>query len=661
MTGGIVTDDRRTLMISAVFISLLTAALLLLARSQGITQPLELTGYDLGLALRPVLTEPAAITLIEITEDDIQSMGRWPVTDSDLARIINRIDSYGPRVIGIDIYRDVSVPPGTDELANTFESNPRLIGIMKFHSDSSPGVAPPAALAREDRVGFSDLVLDPDGTVRRGLAFLDDGEQFYWAFSLKIALAYLAADGISLTPDTKSPEHFRLGPTLIPPIPKHFGAYANLDNAGYQFLADNQRQPDELPTYPLGDLLSGTIDAEQLRDRVVILGVNAQSVKDSFVTPLSRWSWNGDPQVRGVALHGLLVDQMIRVGEGRSAIMSAPGPVMDTFLMIVACLAGGISGLLAGSATRLTLIVAGGALGITATGLILFVASFWLPVLAMTVGWSASACLVTAYLVQRVRRERHDLKKLLNVQVSPQVAEEIWQRRGELLDEGTLKPKSLTATVMFVDLQGFTRQTERLPSESLLAWLQPFLTITTETVLEYGGMVDDYFGDGVKANFGVPFRRSGADIEEDARNAIRCALELTRRLRAIGCSQQHPYAMRFGVHSGAVVAGTVGSRQRSKYTTIGDTVNVAARLEATAKDLDDERAPTSSRIVASAATLRLLENDDGWEPLGSIALKGRREEVSAFVLRMDDVDTETGKVIGLRQRPLAGGNSGGKA
>lgn len=651
------TDDRRSLMVSAVFLSLLTAALLLLARGLGISQPLELTGYDLGLALRPALTEPTVVTLIEIRENDIQSLGHWPVTDGDLAGIINRIESYEPRVIGVDIYRDVNVPPGTDALANTFASHPNLIGIMKFHSDSSPGVAPPAALAREDRVGFSDLVLDPDGTVRRGLAFLDEGERFHWAFSLKIALAYLVADGISLTPDAQTPEHFRLGPTLIPPLPERFGAYADMDNAGYQFLADNRRQPDELPTYPLSALLSGTIDAAHLRDRIVLLGVNAQSVKDSFVTPLSRWSWNGNPQVGGVAVHGLLADQMIRLGQGRSTVMSAPGPVMDTFLMIFICLAGGICGLLAGSATRLTLIAIGGVLAITAAGLMLFIASYWLPVLAMAVGWTASAGLVTAYLVQRVRRERRDLQKLLNVQVSPQVADEIWRRRGELLDEGTLKPQSLTATVMFVDLQGFTRQTERLPSDSLLAWLQPFLTITTETVLEHGGMVDDYFGDGVKANFGVPFRRSGADIEEDARSAVHCAQVLSRRLSAIDQSSQHPYAIRFGIHTGTVVAGTVGSRQRSKYTTIGDTVNVAARLETTAKELDGERGPTASRIIASAATLRLLENDNGWEPLGPIALKGRVEEVSAFLLHAQDLDTESEKVIELRQRPLIGGNA----
>lgn len=649
-------EDRRSQMVSAVFLSLLIASLLLLARSQGLTQPLELTGYDLGLSLRPSLTEPTAVTLIEITEEDIQVMGRWPVTDRDLADIINRIDRFGPRVIGIDIYRDVDVPPGTAVLAETFSGKDHLFGIMKFRSERSPGVAAPSALATADRVGFSDLLLDPDGIVRRGLAFMDDGEQFAWAFSLKMAQRYLADDRIALTPDSDNPEHFRLGPTLIPPLPSRFGAYADIDSAGYQFLADHRRQPVELPTYPLSALLSGHIDARDMQDRVVILGVNAESVKDSFVTPLSRWSWTGDPQVAGVAVHGLLVDQLLRAGKGQNAVMNAPGPVLETFLLVFTCLAAGICGLLAGSAVRLTLIVISGVLAIVAGGLALFVADVWLPVLPMTVGWTASAGLVTAYLVQRVRRERRDLQRLLNVQVSPQVAEEIWQRRGELLSDGTLKPQSLTATIMFVDLQGFTRQSERLPSDSLLAWLQPFLSITTETVLEYGGMVDDYFGDGVKANFGVPFRRSGTDIEEDARNAIRCARVLTKRLHSLACNHQHPYAVRFGVHTGSVVAGTVGSRRRSKYTTIGDTVNVAARFESTAKEMEDAQAPTRSRIITSAATLRLLENDDGWQPLGTTTLKGRAEGVSAFVLHLEDLDTDKANVVGLRPRPLSGGN-----
>lgn len=636
------TEDRRSLMLSAVLISLLAAALLLLTRSQGLLQPIELAGYDLGLTLRPSSPAPSPVTLIEFTEADIQALGRWPVTDDQLRQTIEQIDAFGPRVVGLDIYRDVAVPPGTDELHSLFAANRRLIGILKFHTESSVGVDPPASLESGNRIGFSDMVLDADGVVRRGLAFLDDGDNLFWAFSLKLALAYLAAEGIAIRPDADQPQHFRLGPTLIPPIPERFGAYHRIDNAGYQYLIDHRQRPENLPTYTLADLDASRIPSSAITDRIVILGVNAESVKDSFVTPISRWSLSGDPQVPGITLHGLLTDQLIRASRGESSPMQAPGALTEVVLLVFACLAGGAAGLLSRSVARLALIAVTGIVGVTALGIVLFVQDYWLPVFPMAAGWTASAGLVTAYLVQRARRERHQLQQILNVQISPAVASEIWRQRDELLSAGKLKPQTLTATVMFVDLQGFTQQTERRSPESLLDWLTPFLEIATETILEHGGMVDDYFGDGVKANFGVPkLPGTEADIAADAKRAVSCARAMTRRLASASRDLEAPYVVRFGIHTGEVLAGTVGSRFRSKYTTIGDTVNVAARLETTAKELALADMPTRNRIVASETTVSLAGNGDTWHKLGAIPLKGRNERVTAYVLHLEDLEWQS--------------------
>jgi adenylate cyclase len=588
-----VVRDRLSLFLPTVVISLIVAGLVIGLRSQGVLQPLELSGYDLGLVLRQSSLDVPEVTLIEITEADIQQLGRWPLSDAQLLDALERIAAHHPRVVGLDIYRDITVPPGAAELARHFASAASLIGIFKVRSTGEGGV-------------FSDMVLDADGVIRRGLAFLDDGETVFWAFSLKLALAYLAAEGLGIAADPQNPDFFTLGGTPYPAVPERLGGYVRFDHAGYQYLSDHRRSPDEFPAFSLSDLLADRVPVHWLADRVVILGVNAESVKDSFLTPLSRWPWAGDSQVSGVAVHALLVDQFIRAARGESQLMTAGTPWAERLYLLIVCLAGGAAGLLAGSATRLTVIVLLGVIGITGSGILLFGADFWLPVFPMAAGWTVSAALVTAFLVQITRRERQDLERILSLQVSPLVADEIWRRRDELLTEGALKPQSLTATVMFAR--------------------------ATEVIIEHGGMVDDYFGDGIKANFGVPIRRDNTtEIATDASNAVACAVTLARRMAELDGLQTAVHELRFGLHTGELVAATIGGQDRWKYTSVGDTVNVAARLETFAKEYAEQEKVRGSVIVASEETVSYVGEEAEWRHYGAIELKGRVKPVTVHV------------------------------
>jgi len=631
-------EDQRQLVFAAVIISLITAAAVQVVRSQGLLQPLELIGYDLGITLQRGPQVPAPVTLILITEPDIQHLGRWPIPDGDLAAVVEQIMIWKPTVLGIDIYRDLPIPPGTEALEELFRNDPRIIGIFKFPSADTPGVNAPPALAARDQVGFSDLLLDADSVVRRGLAFLDHGEQIAWAFPLKVALAYLAAEDVFIAPAPRNPEHFLIGESAFPPLPENFGAYTNLDNAGYQFLIDYSRRSRSLPSFSLKDLLDQQIPPELLRNRVVLLGVNAESVKDSFITPTSHWPWSDSPQIPGIAMHGIIVDQLIRASYGESLPFQAWSPLTEFWLLVAASLCGGLLGLRSTSVARLLNIVLPGVVVLILIGLILFLFDQWFPVLVTSLGLTISASLTTAYLVQLTRKERAALQKLLALQVSEEVAQEIWQRRDELLNEGALRPQQLTATVMFVDLQGFTRLTESLDSGALMQWLNPIFEAATRIIIRHGGMVDDYFGDGIKANFGVPIpRASEAEIAADANAAVSCARDLIREAADLSRLTHTPYRLRFGIHTGVVITASVGSEHRFKYTSIGDTVNVAARLESIAKEIAgrDPEQPNSC-IVLSASTAELLEQSEELENLGPIDLQGRLQPITAYRMRGND-------------------------
>jgi adenylate cyclase len=191
---------------------------------------------------------------------------------------------------------------------------------------------------------------------------------------------------------------------------------------------------------------------------------------------------------------------------------------------------------------------------------------------------------------------------------------------------------------MFVDLKGFTGLSEALAPEDLLEWLRPFLDVATGTIIEHGGMVDDYFGDGIKANFGVPLARvTEAEVRDDAERAVRCAGALVRAAHALNSPERPPYRLRIGIHTGTVVSATVGSKQRSKYTSLGDTVNVAARLEAHAKDIAPSSLPEDC-VLVSEATARLLDDRFTLVCLGEVALKGKAATVTAYRVQLEHVD-----------------------
>jgi adenylate cyclase len=628
-------DGRVRQLSVAILISLTVFAGLVLLRAFGALQPLELLAYDLALSLNstPRATATSPIVLVAITEDDIRASGSWPISDGALSNILTTLDSYQPRAIGLDIYRDVPVPPGSDAFEHTLQSLRNVIAIYKFHSSGSPGVGPPRSLAGSDRTGFSDIVLDPGGVVRRGLAFVDDGEQVGVSFALRLALAYLATEGIELRPASDTSDHFMLGRTTFVPIEPNHGSYVDADTSGYQFMVDYADLDAGFERYTIADVLADRVPRNALRDRIVILGVVAVSVKDAFATPRGQWSWVADPGMPGIALHGTIVEQLVRAAtEGRPPMSGWP-TLIEYAVLFLACVSGGLIGLQSRSAGRLLVIATAGVALSWGAGFLYFVAGVWTPIVPVATGWVVALALVTGYLVQRERHDRAILQRMFAAQTSKDVAETLWKRRHELLEEGGFRPQTLEATVLFVDLAGFTGVSERLPPDALMRWIHRFMEVATRTVVDHGGMVDDYFGDGLKANFGAPFaRNSEAEIAADADAAVRCALALQAEVpklnRLIDSSDDEPtYAARIGIHSGTVVVGGIGNAERQKYTSIGDTVNVAARLESFGKELSGRGAGS---IVVSDATAALLHEAFRLRAHGRVTLRGRASSINVF-------------------------------
>ncbi len=618
---------------------LMVFLLVLALNAAGLLQKMELAVYDGYFKLRttPPPTEPR-VALVTVTDDDIARLGQWPLSDETLATILEAIRAQAPRAIGIDLYRDLPVPPGSERIDKLFATADELFAVFKFGDDRSPAVAPPPALASTGRIGFADMMLDPGGVVRRGLLFLDDGTNFATSLALQLALRYLQPMAIGLQPDTDNPDHLRLGTATLPPLESTDGGYVGADASGYQYLLDYAAGLDGLPAITVQQLLDEPERATVLRDTVVLFGVAADSVKDHFLTPFSG-SHDETAAIPGVFLHAQMVDQLLRLALGEARPMAFLSENWERAWVLLWALLGVALAWQARSLLRFAAIAAVATLILVGVTYGAFVNGWWLPLVPAAMAWLLSATLVTALLSGLVLTERREMMDLFAKHVSPDVARELWRHREEFYSDGRLETRMLTVTVLFSDLANFTPVAEALEPPALMDWLNEYMETMAGLVMDYGGVVDDYYGDAIKANFGVPLPRTTDDeIADDARRAVDCALAMAGALKQLNAERAQegvpPVRMRLGISTGPVVAGCLGSAKRMKYTTIGDVVNTAARLESYGKEVGSpDDTPQDASILVAGETIERLGGAYEVEAVGQLSLKGKSEAVTAYRIR----------------------------
>ncbi|TLY17209.1 MAG: CHASE2 domain-containing protein, partial [Nitrospirae bacterium] len=274
-------------------------------RETGLLEPLELKVYDWLVRSRPEQSGPdPRIVLVTITEDDIRRQGQWPISDATMATVLNRLIQYRPRAIGLDIYRDIEVPPGREKLDALLAKHHHIVVVTKVGGGEAPTIPPPPVLNGTEQIGFTDVLVDDDGIVRRGLLYQESDGQVLSAFGLRLALLYLEAEGVHPQLDSADPRKLRLGPTILERFQASDGGYVRADERGYQILLDFKGGRAKPATVSLTTLLSGPVDPHAITGKVVLIGVTADSVPDDLYTPYGFR--------RGVELHGQIVSQLLR-------------------------------------------------------------------------------------------------------------------------------------------------------------------------------------------------------------------------------------------------------------------------------------------------------------------------------------------------------------
>jgi adenylate cyclase len=217
-------------------------------------------------------------------------------------------------------------------------------------------------------------------------------------------------------------------------------------------------------------------------------------------------------------------------------------------------------------------------------------------------------------------RERGTLKEVLAKYLSRSVAEQVI-RSGQV---PKLHGDRRKVTVLFADIRGFTKMSDGMSPEQVVATLNEYFEKMIEVIFKYGGTLDKFIGDGLMAVFGAPLEDSYQE-----RNAVAAALEMQQALADI-CAKRKAEGfpelkIGIGVNTGIAIVGNIGSTQRMEYTAIGDTVNLASRLEAQTKQLDVP-------ILISEYTYVEIRNSFRTKAMGHVDIRGRADPVSVYAV-----------------------------
>ncbi|MCP5497387.1 MAG: adenylate/guanylate cyclase domain-containing protein [Leptospiraceae bacterium] len=213
-----------------------------------------------------------------------------------------------------------------------------------------------------------------------------------------------------------------------------------------------------------------------------------------------------------------------------------------------------------------------------------------------------------------ILQEKNEIIGMFGQYVSPAVVDKLIQQKT------TMPPEVKDVCIMFLDIRNFTTFSESRSPEEVIGYLNTIFHYFIDIVNQNGGMVNKFLGDGFLAVFGAPLSDNGKDVE----NAVKASIQLVNKLDILNDQNVIPHTkIGIGLHAGQAVTGNVGSNERKEYTLIGDTVNLASRVEQMNKEF-------GSRLLITDSVFKKLPNQEFWMPVPLVKVKGRKEEVQLY-------------------------------
>ena len=470
--------------------------------------------------------------------------------------------------------------------------------------------------------GFFNVEPDPDGVVRHALTVLPYGRSgklddwdFYPSLDVQVARLFLHAppEQTVLEYGPAGVAGLRLGPDLRL-VPDPIGR-----------VMINYQGPVRTYRYiSLADVAMHNFTPGTFRDKIVLVGASATGIGDLRSTPY------GGLDYPGVEIHANVIDNMLH----NNFLVRGPRQVLlDLALIFVLGVPLGLWLALVKPRWLLLglLLIVPLTLGVYYAFLRGWWLNFSIPALTLT----ANVGMVALYRALAEEREKRKVRGAFQQYLSPEVI------RRLLENPALVTPRKTEVTVMFSDIRGFTTISEKLDAQDLALLLNQYLTAMTQIVFAHSGTLDKYIGDAVMAFWGAPFETRGHAAE-----ACRAALQMIEKLAEMQKQWEAEGKPRIeigvGLNTGVASVGNMGSELRYGYTAMGDSVNLAARLEGLNKEY-------GTRLLVSESTYGAVDDSDLlFRELDLIRVKGKLQPVTIYEL------------VGNRKTiPDGAGNSGG--
>ena len=584
----------------------------------GAWRPLEQLGYNQLFLIREeigILPNPGwdeRIAVIAIDEASLDAYGPFPWPRERYADLLNLLAVSQPAVVGFDLLFAESMPGDAILTQAILDSGNVVLAVGADEQGRVIELAADFVQMPEGAflLGHIQHARDADGMSRQVSLY----EGTVPTLGISMLQIYESVLSHTISVDPAHPMDAQLA---VPEPTADLKAWINWPgrvNGVQQSLTSG-----ELRVYSFADVLSENVEPNVFQNKIVLVGVTATGL-DRARSPL-----NFEPPIGGVYIHAAVIDN----GLNARFLRRLPNWGAIVFLL----------GLSLVTSKLLSYQDFKGRLAITigfpfvwsVIVLLCFSGNWWIP----TVAPIGAIFLTTAWLQLQEQHEKQQLMNLFAMHVAPEMANLIWQRKKEIFEGGEMPAQDLMATVLFVDIRGFTAISEKLSSRALLTWLNRYFEVMTDCIMAHGGVVDKYIGDEIMAVFGVPFPHTQPDeVGQDAIAAIAASLDMHQRLRLLNqefISARLPtITFGIGIHTGPVTAGSVGSRRRINYSVFGDTVNIAARLqEMTKKEL---LSGSPYQLLITGRTYSYMRDRYYGRAIGAIKLRGREAATVVYTI-----------------------------
>ena len=534
-------------------------------------------------------------TILNITEEDVRDEGGWPFPRERLAEIHMQLLERGAMGVGYVIAFSEPDRFGGDEVfANSLSMHPSILAMFETDNQQYPpttgtvilgddiggvmlqGATQNVEILRNSAYqGISSAPIDVDGLTRRLPLLMRTPDGWVPAFGTQVLKVLAGADTYVINTNDNGIQEIRV--KGLPPV--------KTDSLGRKWIS-------------FVNTPSTTLQEMDVADKFVIVGVTANGVMPQLSTPAGLLEPH---KIQAALAESILIQDSPYIPDYSLAVELATlivGVVMMWAFISFLGITLGIS--LAVSTMVLTLF---GGYSIVQQGVLI------------DVTWTFMAEFITATITFYLRfREQYKLRQLIKKQfehyLDPRQVKAL-QSNPSLLKLGG---ERRNCTFLFTDVRGFTAMSETMEPEEVTKIMNQALTIQSDTVKKYDGMVDKYIGDAMMAIFNAPL-----DLENHEEAAVLCAKEIQEQFKSSKISVE----IGIGVNTGPAVVGNMGSETRFDYTAIGDTVNLAARLESSTKEVGKDIVIGESTAKACSFPLAVLP---------SITVKGKQDRINIFTL-----------------------------